>query len=235
LLNSILPLNIVQVRNNKRSARKGHTMPSSTSKGRQPRKRPNKQSPKSSTETATIGQNGSDGESDGITEAIEAASELIHPDEIDGVPTNKAMRRDAKELTAQEKKKVALGMRLMGMTFQEIADRLGYAGWQGAQQLVKRALDEYTVETARDLRNLQYARLEQIILLNWPEVMRKDPQSTALVLGTMDRIARMFGLEQHERFPADYDETEEGVMTIGGDKDQFIEGLRKARKELGGG
>jgi hypothetical protein len=171
----------------------------------------------------------------GITEALDAASEVLEPDEIDGLPVkkNKSMRKQEKQLTSKEKQKVALGLRLMGMTYEQIGDRLEMS-WQGAQSLCNRALANYTQDEARDLRNLQYARLEQMIMLHWPDVMRKDPHASAIVLGVMDRIAKMFGLEQQGPLK-EGEQQEEGVLVIGGEKDQFIDGLNRARKALGGG
>lgn len=130
-------------------------------------------------------------------------------------------------MSAKEKQRQALALRLAGASYQSIADNLGYANKSGAFAACKAAMEGYVEGGATDLRNLLFARLEHIILLNWPAVNQKDGQATAIVLQAMDRITRLFGIEG---LPMT-EEAIDGVLKIGGNKDNYIEGLRRARNE----
>lgn len=49
-----------------------------------------------------------------------------------------------------------LTMRAAGMTYQQMADELGYASSSGARQALLRALDRHEVESAKHLRALEH-------------------------------------------------------------------------------
>jgi len=119
-----------------------------------------------------------------------------------------------KDLTAREKQRTAMNLKMMGASYQTIADQLGYASASGAHAAV-------------DLRNMTYMQLQQILMVWWPKAIKGDGQATAIVLQIMDRVRQLFALDG---LPVGEEILADGVLTISGDKDNYIEAMRKMRQ-----
>lgn len=166
------------------------------------------------------------------TTALEAdIEEAIEPDGIIAADGTEISPLTGK-LSSKERIRKALQLKLAGATYQQIADELGYNSRQAAWGAVKTALEGMITSDATMLRDIQYARLEQLLLTNWPDALKKDsprnPQASMLVLSIHDRLAAMFGLNAPERF--EVEEHHEGVLHVRGDKDEYIKKLREARE-----
>lgn len=68
----------------------------------------------------------------------------------------------------------AAALRKQGLTWQEIADRLGYAGPGSAYNAVMPALRRIEQETLADLRDITNARLERVMTALWPKAIAGD-------------------------------------------------------------
>jgi hypothetical protein len=132
------------------------------------------------------------------------------------------------KLTVAEKQRQAVALRLAGASLVSIAKQLGYANPSGAHQAVKAGMKEMRHEGQADYRDVTMARLENIILMNWPKAMKGDERAQVIVLQTIQQQRQMLGLDN---VPLD-EEQSEGLFVVGGNKDQYIEGLRKARGSL---
>lgn len=89
----------------------------------------------------------------------------------------------------------ALEFRKSGMGYIEIADKLGYASHTGALQAVERALKKTLQEPSDELRNLEVARLDALLVSQWEPAMRGIPKAVETVLKIMERRAKLLGLD----------------------------------------
>lgn len=136
-------------------------------------------------------------------------------------------------LKPEEKRKrerMALELRKAGMTYQQIADKIGWKNGETASRAVKRALDRITDEPADDLRKLMEERLGTMLMVLWPDIQRGDNQAIAQGLKIMDRQAALRGLEAPKKF--EVNATSEHVLTIGGPKEAFMAALQAHRGEI---
>lgn len=97
------------------------------------------------------------------------------------------------------REKAILDLRLHGLTFDEIVKKLpelGFAavGAARVQTIIRRALRACRDPSARDLRQLEALRLDQLQAAYYPAAMGGDPTAISRVLSIMDRRARLLGL-----------------------------------------
>jgi hypothetical protein len=93
----------------------------------------------------------------------------------------------------------ALELRRSGESYQEIADRLGYANPSGAYDAVMGALKATLAEPAADVRRMEADRLDRLTLAAWPLATSGDLKAMDRVLSIMDRRARLLGLDAPTR------------------------------------
>lgn len=102
-------------------------------------------------------------------------------------------RKAASELTKAE----ALKLRLQGLTYEEIASRLGVSS-SAAHKWVTAELAEIRekrAETASDLRGMMSARLDIARSALMPAVAAGDPSAIRALLAVEERTARLWGLD----------------------------------------
>ena len=103
-----------------------------------------------------------------------------------------------KALTAIERQIHAVELRKQGCGFQEIADRLGYAGPSGAHKAVMSALKRMVQEPTDELRKLELERLDAMLNSLWPSIIgdvKYRPRAVEVALKIMDRRASLMGLD----------------------------------------
>lgn len=98
------------------------------------------------------------------------------------------------------KANAAVGMKLAGATWEEIARTLGYPTARAALVATEKALEKQFHETDRDaLRRLAGARLERLLLSVWPKAIDAgNPEHLIAVTKAreiVDRHAKLFGLD----------------------------------------
>jgi hypothetical protein len=95
-----------------------------------------------------------------------------------------------------EKERNVFRYRQAGLTFDQIATRLGYSHPSGAHAAFKRALDRIKDESlAEEMRTLHKARLEAALVAIWPEVQKGNLQAIYRMLKILDRDAKLYGLD----------------------------------------
>ena len=104
-----------------------------------------------------------------------------------------------RRLAAQERQLKALELRLAGVTYQQIADELGYAGRQGAFKAVEAALRLTLREPADSLRRISAERLDRATLAIWRAVSAGDLQAIDRLLRIEARRAKLLGLDAPQR------------------------------------
>lgn len=107
-----------------------------------------------------------------------------------------ASRRPRKPPLAQlETERRALELRRAGVTFDAIADSLGFAHRSGAHNAVARALARNPEPAGEDVRALEVDRLDRMLVAVWQRAMTGDSKAMDQALKISERRARLLGLD----------------------------------------
>lgn len=151
-----------------------------------------------------------------IMEKADGSIEVVNP-----VPPSQT-------LSVKERQRMAMNLKMMGASYQAIADQLGYADASGAYQAVQAGSKAALKDSAIDLRNVTYLQLQNLLMVWWPRALKGDRDAGVMVLQIQDRVRQLFGLDG---LPAAEEIQEEGVLVIGGTEDQYREGLKRVRRD----
>jgi hypothetical protein len=122
-------------------------------------------------------------------------------------PRGKTTRTKRQEPQAQEqpldrvnRDLAILNMRLHGLTFFEIARKLPEAGFKRVSvsriyAIVAKALHSSPHAPARDLRDLELMRLDQLQAAHYKQALKGDAAAAQRVLAIIDRRAKLLGLD----------------------------------------
>lgn len=105
----------------------------------------------------------------------------------------------------------AVELRVQGQTYAQIADALDYSDESGARHAVSRLLARREAEGKDELRAVHSARLEGVLSAHWPAATSGDTDAARIVLQTLDRIAKLYGLDAPTRVAVG----SESLTTIG--------------------
>ena|SRR5699024_453721 len=105
-------------------------------------------------------------------------------------------RGSPKRIAAAERKAEALKLRKSGATYDEIAKQLGLSGRTSAFQCVQRAIRDITKEPAKDVLELEVARLDAMLAGLWDKATDGDDKAVNSAIRIMDRRAKYLGLDQ---------------------------------------
>jgi hypothetical protein len=100
-------------------------------------------------------------------------------------------------VTAAAKQVQAMQLREGGVSFEKIAETLGYTNRSGAYKAVMSGLKVARLEPAKALRRLELRRLDRLWLTLWPRAVANPPDMSALdrCLKIMHRRAALAGLD----------------------------------------
>jgi hypothetical protein len=99
-------------------------------------------------------------------------------------------------IAAREKHQKALGYRRAGMSYTEIARRVGYRDRRSAQRAVVAELEAQPGDDVQVVRKMEVERLDALLLSLWTKAIRGDGWSTDRVLRIMERRSRLLGLDE---------------------------------------
>lgn len=160
------------------------------------------------------------------------AEDFENPSAEDLLPLNPHHRRHVKstnpQLVAKERRRKAVSLRLAGAPYEEIAQKCGYASAASAGQAVRSEMKQLAHEEARDLRTLQYERLNMMLLTLQPGVMQGDPRYIQTALSVMDRMNALMGVDQQTE---EGDTTNNFLIVVDGDTDTYISKLKEMAGE----
>lgn len=88
-----------------------------------------------------------------------------------------------------------LKLRRAGLSFTEIAKRVGYADRGGAYKAYKAALNRTYREPVAEVRELETQRLDALQVAVWTAAMRGNLGAVDRVLRIMERRSRLLGLD----------------------------------------
>ena len=103
------------------------------------------------------------------------------------------MQEDA--VKALDNQLKALELRKAGVSYQRIADALGYKSASGAHKAVHTALKKTLQEPADELRTLELARLDDMLKAIAPHVAAGNLTAIDRALKIQERRARLLGLD----------------------------------------
>jgi hypothetical protein len=89
----------------------------------------------------------------------------------------------------------ALQLRQAGLSYQRIADRLGYSNRSGAWHAVRAGLTATLQEPADELRGLELERLDRLHEAVWDKAIAGHLRSVDTVLSIMRRRSALLGLD----------------------------------------
>lgn len=98
----------------------------------------------------------------------------------------------------------ALQLRIEGKTYDEIATILGISR-ATTFRYVAAGVSDLRMDVGKrkeELRNLQAARLESLVLALWPKVKSGDVKAVSVVVNVLARTARLYGLDEPSRVEA---------------------------------
>lgn len=107
---------------------------------------------------------------------------------------NPSLTSNPRRARATLKKQEALKLRAEGLTFREIAERVGYANRKTAAAAVRQSLQQSLQEPANEVRQLELARLDKLLSSIWGAAMLGQWKAIDRILAIMDRRAKYLGL-----------------------------------------
>lgn len=133
------------------------------------------------------------------------------------------MANREQEVKAYERQKEALSLRLVGLSYDAIAERLGFANRSGAFRAVQAALKKTLQEPADELRTLELERLDGMLLPMMAQAKKGNQGAVDRVLRIMERRAKLLGLDAPTKQEVTGKDGGPLVIAIGGlDPDEDI-------------
>ena len=102
-------------------------------------------------------------------------------------------------ISATERQRLALELRKAGATYESIARELGYRNRAGSAAAVKTALQKMLQQPAEEVRTLEVARLDALLLAMWRQAQQGNQGAVDRCLRIMERRARLLGLDAPTR------------------------------------
>lgn len=104
-------------------------------------------------------------------------------------------RRERNMADAMERRRQALELRKAGMTYQVIADKLGYRNRNGAWKSIKSALRDIPAEAAHEVKAIELERLDTLLKSIWSGALSGSLGAVDRAIRIMERRARLLGLD----------------------------------------
>jgi hypothetical protein len=115
------------------------------------------------------------------------------------------MPRKGRKLTPRKvglalRRQRAVALRVLGYSFRQIAEALGFSGEGSAFNAIAKELADARQEQVDHLRRIEHKRIEAIILNIWPSCLGNPSNPSTIdaikvYLGLSNRLAKLFGLD----------------------------------------
>lgn len=116
---------------------------------------------------------------------------------------NKVAQRDAEEFELLKKERKVVELRHMGITYEVIAEQVGYASASGAFHAYERALARYPKETIEKKRDLVESRYERLLSAIWTKALRGDIPAIIAAVKVLEKEAKLLGLDAPQKIQTD--------------------------------
>ena len=107
--------------------------------------------------------------------------------------------RHRNRVLASARKTRAIELKLQGLTYQQVADELGYANKGTVFKLIKDAQASQLTEAVEELRQLELDRLDALQQAMWPLAMAGDIAAAEGVRRVIETRCRVLGLTGSSR------------------------------------
>lgn len=104
-------------------------------------------------------------------------------------------KRDAKKVDLNERRKIALEARISGLSYQAIADKLGYSDKTLVRRDVVNGIKEIVREPAEEVLRIELARLDEMLAGCWEAARSGDVSAIDRAIRIQDRRAKYLGLD----------------------------------------
>jgi hypothetical protein len=111
------------------------------------------------------------------------------------MPVGEHGRSKAQMAADIEKQGQVLALRKAGLTFERIAQQLGYADRSGAYVAYQAAMKRLVLIPAAEERDLMAVRLDDLLAGSYAKAIQGDPKAVLSCLRILDRRARLLGLD----------------------------------------
>lgn len=142
------------------------------------------------------------------------------------------MRTSAPRLVAYERQRKALELRKAGLTYAQIAEECGYSSPATARNAVVKLLATNERESVDDFRNMQFERLNYMIMKLWPRVQDGDEKAIMTVATLMSQQDKLTGTEAATKVDAQVHHTG-GILVIEGSEEEYVSALEKMAAAAG--
>ena len=95
---------------------------------------------------------------------------------------------------ARARRQRAIELRMTGMTYQAIADEMGYKNPGSVYTIIKQAQTQHLGSVTEDYRTTELARLDALQAALWPAAMRGRVSAVGAVLRIIQARGRLLGL-----------------------------------------
>lgn len=145
-----------------------------------------------------------------------------------------------RRISAAMKQRAVLELRKQGITFEVIAEEVGYSSASGAHKAFQTAMKKTIQEPADDLRKLVRERLNTLLASAWPKALMGSPRHIEMCLKIMDREAALLGLDapkqvEDHRIVSMQVMADEIAQETGLDPDELIAEAERIIKQAAGG
>lgn len=140
------------------------------------------------------------------------------------IKTPQSVSKGQKRIEAQQKARLALEGRKAGLSYEAIAERVGYADASGARKAVVRAFGQVIQEPASDLKALQIERINHMLVALWPKAQAGDERAIGTALALMDKLDRYEGTEAASKSEIKHTGS---VLIVEGDKDEYLAAMKQ--------
>ena len=130
-----------------------------------------------------------------------------------------------KRILAQQKRRDAIELRKMGVTYQKIADAVGYPSANEARKQVLKAYNEIIQEPAIELRGLQVERLNHLLTIAWQQAQGGSLSAINTCVGLMTRIDVLMGTEAAQKVEVVSINT--NIISVNATQDEFIQNMKR--------
>lgn len=93
-----------------------------------------------------------------------------------------------------ERRTRAVELARSGMSYDDIAERLGYANRSGAWKAVQAALKEHQADAVDEYRARQLMALDRLQMSAWGEALAGDTKAVRMVVRVIGPRSRLLGL-----------------------------------------
>lgn len=92
-----------------------------------------------------------------------------------------------------------LELRRAGLTWQRIAEEVGYADHSGAHRAYQRAIRDNSQQGSDELLRQELDRLDRLQVAAWPQAMKGDAASMSMILKIIEQRVKLLGLTAETR------------------------------------